>query len=659
MSERTLITNHLNAIINNVPHAIFWKDIDSVFLGCNKTFAEFAELNSPSDIVGKTDYDLPWTKEESDAYRADDKRVILSGKPKLNIEEPQTLKDGTNIVLLTSKVPLLNEKNEVVGVLCIYLDITDRKKAERDLFEAKEKAEAANRAKTEFLSMVSHELRIPLSGILGMARLLRLDRLQSSQKEQVEDIVKAGEHLLSLINDLLDVAKLEAGKMELHEATMDFRKLLEEVVTLLTYQAKAKNIELLLNYDEDAPHVVFGDARALRQIAINLSGNAIKFTESGYVHIYVKCENKTENNARLMISVTDSGPGILKDKLETIFQRFEQGGDAVYARAHGGTGLGLTITKSYIELMGGKVIVESEVGKGSTFSCSIPFQLPDISVIASPWETYKSNVRILIVDDTLRGEVLQRHLASSNVEVVPGKEALQTLLSAEKSSSPFNVIIIDQQLTSADAMKMGIEIKNKLQAVPPMPLLLMDSNRMAEKQAALAADYFDTMTKPMQPTELLVNLTAAWERWAEKLTLTRLQPIKASRKPSVLLVEDDHIVQKVHLSMLRHFGCEVDMAEDGLEALDRYYTNAYDMIFMDVGLPKKTGLQVTIEIREKENGKKHIPIVGMTGFAYAEDQQACLKAGMDDVATKPIDLPDLQKLLERWLPKECLIEVNQ
>jgi len=572
-------------------------------------------------------------------------QVMASGQR----ETQEEILDGRHYLSL--KQPII-EHDKCLGIILLNLDITDRKKQETALYEAKQRAEEANRAKSEFLAAVSHELRIPLTGIIGMAQLLSVDCLLPGQKEQVEDLLKASEHLLSLVNDLLDLTKLEAGKMELHPSVTNLKVLIEELANMLSFQAGLKGLEILLDYASDAPHLVVADARALRQVLLNLVGNALKFTEKGYVLIKVTCLQQTASNALIQFSIEDTGIGIAADKKQIIFDRFSQA-DASYSRRYGGTGLGLTLTRHLVELMGGNIRVESEVGKGSVFTYTIPFPLQDVTMTFSPWDFYRSKVRILIVDDTLRGEVLYKHIASPNTQVVAGKQALQTLLNAERYGDPYDIALIDQQLTSIDAMQLGQAINEQLLRHKPMLLLLMPPGPITAKEAIKHAGFFDRLIKPLQPTELLINLTAAWERWSEKLETQHANlPQQLSNKKSlhILLVEDDLIIQKIHRLMLEKLGCKVDVANNSKEVFD-LYPRGYDLIFMDVGLPGMGGLEITQKIREQENPQTHIPIIAMTAHAHEEDRHNCLAAGMEEVVAKPVSAEILKEIVERWTTK--------
>lgn len=522
------------------------------------------------------------------------------------------------------------------------------------LLEEKERAETASRVKSEFLAAVSHQLRIPLTGIIGMAQLLNLDCLLPGQKEQVEDILKASEHLLSLVNDLLDLTKLEAGKMDLHPSVVDLKTLIEEIANMLYLQANMKGLELVVNYEQDAPHFVVTDARIIRQILLNLISNALKFTEKGYILIQVKCLQEKTGTAVLEFQVQDTGVGIAEADRKIIFDRFSRVYSTNFQQRYGGSGLGLTLTKHLVELLGGNIWVESEEGKGSAFIYTIPFSLRNISESTSPWEPYKAKVRILIVDDSLRGAVLYKHIASPTAQVVAGKEALQTLLTAERYGEPYDVVIIDQQLASIDSTELGQLIQKQLTRHIPMLMLLMQPSPITvQEEAKQAGGFFACLVKPLQPSELIIGLTAAWENWAEKIRAQQeINKSQFSKQPRVLLVEDDLIIQKIHKKMIENTGCKVDLAKDGYEAL-AFFERGYDLILMDVGLPGISGIEVTRMMRQQEAAtKKHTPIIAMTAFVHEQDKNNCLAVGMDEVATKPISADALKALLSRWTIKQ-------
>lgn len=640
---------YLENIIGRIPYYIFWKNRELTYLGCNQRFADLVAKSSPKEIIGKTDFDLSWGEGEAELFRTRD-QITMSGNPVVNVEEILIRPDGTQIVMLVSKVPLRDKYGDCIGVLGISTEITERKKMENDLLEAKNRAEAANKAKSEFFAAINHELRTPLTGMLGMARLLASEPLAPAHNEQVSDIVNAGEHLLELVNDLLDMAKLEAGKLELNPAPVDLRKLTEEVATMLATQAKAKKLEMRVHYQTGTPHLIIADGKAIRQILLNLVGNSLKFTHEGHVEIKIECLKQTATEAELKISVNDTGIGIPKDKLDSVFERFNQV-DNSRTRKYGGTGLGLTINKAYVELMGGEIHVESEVGKGSSFYCVLNFPLQTENKMASTWEPYKSKVRILIADDSLIGEVIRKHIGSSLCEIVPGAEVMNYLLAAQQRQQPFHIVMIDQQLKTTNGIELAKKINRQNNLEHPMLLYLMKPCPITEKNAAKAEGFFECLIKPLHPTELLTALTASWEKWQERLKpQNAIVPMASDTQFKILLVEDDPIIQKVHGIMLKKIGCQVDIANNGPEAL-AMFENGYDAIFMDVGLGEMSGMEVTTEIRRRENNVSHLPIIAMTGYGDEDSKNSCLAAGMDDVTVKPTTPETLKQLLEHWVIK--------
>lgn len=399
-------TIYLENIVNNVPGMIFWKDLNSIFLGCNKPVSDLAGLSSPQEIVGKSDYDLPWTKAESDHYRKDDLEVINSGKPKLNIEETQTLADGRVITLLTNKVPLLDERGKIIGVLGIYSDITDLKRKEvqlkktndqlndtfdlvaRSIEEQKSlqrqlreknkalllqnrRAREATRLKSLFLANMSHELRTPLNGIIGFTDLLRSEiagPVSSEQKEYLHDILTSSRHLLLLINDILDLSKIESGKMKFNPELIKLEVMIKEVCESLKAINATKKITLTTKLDPDLSPI-FLDAARLKQVLYNYLSNAYKFSpEAGKIWLNILPEN--EDYFRL--EVIDTGIGIRKKDMDKLFIHFQQL-DSSMTKKYQGTGLGLALTRRIVEAQGGRVGASSVFRKGSTFYAVLPF----------------------------------------------------------------------------------------------------------------------------------------------------------------------------------------------------------------------------------------------------------------------------------------------
>ena len=360
-------------VLKSIPGHLYWKDVAGCYLGCNWRVAQAAGLQSEFDIIGKTDFDLPW-RQMAETIHENEQQVIRSGLSIVN-EEKRMLADGTEVIFLTNIVPLFGEEQQVVGVIAIALDISEYKKAEKTMHEKLQEAEQANHAKAQLLATVCHELRTPLAGILGMVHALQKLSLPSQAKEYINDIKFTSDHVVSLTNDLLDVAKMAAGKMELALTPFNLSDLISQCLAILNYQMTTKKIKLETKIAAHVPKLIISDERALKQIIINLLSNAIKFTQEGSVLLEVEMAKDDINLRQLRLMVEDTGIGIPKEKLEIIFEQFVHV-DSIYARKQGGTGLGLALCKSYLKLMGGSIQVKSEVGVGTRFTCAIPFTLP-------------------------------------------------------------------------------------------------------------------------------------------------------------------------------------------------------------------------------------------------------------------------------------------
>jgi PAS domain S-box-containing protein len=600
--------NYLESVFKHLPYFIFWKNKLSVYLGCNKIFAQLIGLNASEEIIGKTDEDIGWIHADEKGQLADNDVEIMQGKRVyMNVEEVLHRPGEEPIILLVSRAPLLDQEDNVIGLLGIATDITERKKIESQIVLAKNRAEAANLAKSEFLAVMSHELRTPLNAILGMAQILRLSNLTPEEQEYAATIFQAGSNLLVLIDDILALSKIEAGKLN-----------------------------------------IVGDPCRLRQVLVNLIGNAIKFTQSGHVLLTVESQGNTEGDEQLLLKVIDTGVGIPIDKLDYIFERFTQINTS-YNRVHQGTGLGLSITKRLVEMMGGQIGVESKVAMGSTFWVSLPLPLQQTGITTSPWERYQSNTRVLIVDDNhFRGEVLSKRVAPSEGNLVRGADALETLLAAENKGEPYHIVVIDQKITTMDSLALGKAIKENVALKPIMVVMLTIPGQEPSKQVMSSYGFFAYFSKPISPSGFLQALSKEWRRWVAESS----QETQASTWPKshILLVEDNLLNQQVAKIMLEKLGCEVNVAANGSTALKMLEQHSYNMIFMDIGLPDMDGLAVTSEIRTRENGKRRIPIIALTAHVFERDIEHCFAAGMDDVMTKPLLREQLLLILRRWAP---------
>jgi len=642
MQQKTA-ASYLEHIVECIPGSLYWKNEKGVYLGCNNFLVQMLNLKTQNDIIGKTDYDL-WP-EQAQALRENDKEVMQSGQS-IHLEETVILPNNEQRYYTVVKIPLKDPQGNIVGIIGNSLDITNLKQITEELRHAKESAEVANKAKSDFLAIVSHELRIPLTNILGMSYYLSTESnsLTAQQRMYLDNTTKSANHLLALVNDLLDFAKIEIGKFELASAPLDLRVLLEETVIMFNQQAKEKNIELLVNYADTIPHKIFGDSRALRQIIINLIGNAIKFTEKGHVSIQIDCLKELPEQACLELTVADTGIGISEEKLDLIFERFRQV-DSSLVRKYGGTGLGLTITKALVEMMGGVIEIKSALGQGATFKCTITFPLQDDAIVKQPWSAYQSSVRILIIDDSPRGDVLRQQISPTNCHVISSKDALNTFIAFQQGNNPYQVVIIDSPLQEEDSFSLAKAIHNIHGLPKPMLLLLSAKGTFHQKKLIKEAGFFSCIVKPIQSIEFQSRLTAMWEKWVEQNEILLNQKNKNHQALRVLVVEDVPMILMLHQRLLMDLGCIVDTANDGRQTLEKL-KNTYDIVFMDMGLPDISGDEVTRLYRETESAGTHVPIIALTAYGAKEYQLKFTDAGIDKVMVKPVTKEQLSEVLQ-------------
>ena len=524
--------SYLETVVNTVPHTIFWKDRNSIFLGCNELFAKIAGLKSPGDIVGKSDYDLPWSREQSDHYRAIDKEVILSGQPKLNVEEFQTLVNGIDTVLLTSKVPLRDTNGNITGVLGVYTDITERKKTEEALKLAKEKAEVANQAKTEFLENMRHDIRTPLSGIVGCAHLIQM---QSGLPQKVtafaDDLVQSSEALLEFLNKILESITVGSGEIPLLKRRFNLKEALEQIVRLNKPQAVIKGLELSLDYDESIPFCLIGDGIRTQRIILELLTNALKYTDKGSIKVGARLIKDKAGEITIELRVSDTGMGIPKDKHKEVYDRFTRLIPS-YKGIYPGTGLGLSVVKQFIEDLNAEIHIESDLGKGATFICTIPFQkslLNETRTEASnelkannalsqkraaneslAAEVVNANgSHVLVVEDNTIAVIVAKNVLSAlgcRTDVAPdGKTALEKI---EKNH--YDLILMDMGLPDGDGCEVTRRIRLKQwQKNPSVPIIGLTAHVESEKkQRCLANGMNAVFNKPLTPEKAAEILDA-------------------------------------------------------------------------------------------------------------------------------------------------------
>ncbi len=524
----------LQLVMDNIPQFIFWKDRNCVFLGCNRNFAQLVGVGSPENIVGKTDYDLTYQTEEADFFRDCDRRVMETNTPEYHIIEPVLRADGKQAWLDTNKVPLHDSRGNVVGILGSFEDITERKRGEAALVEAREAAFEASRLKSQFLANMSHEIRTPLNAVIGMTNLLLNTELKPDQRSFVQTIRHSSDALLSIINDILDFSKIECGKLELEQQPFDLQKCVEESISLVASKPVEKGLKLAYSIAPSTPKTLVGDAARVSQILVNLLANAVKFTEAGEVTVSVTANKvRSKQGWRSLLSpnsldtyeiqfaVKDTGIGIPQERIEHLFEPFSQV-DSSISRRYGGTGLGLAICKQLTQIMGGRIWVESTLGQGSTFYFTLIAQ-------------------------------------SSSIQ-----------LDIPKAESRAAIPQIGEQL-----------------------------------------------------------------------------PLR------ILLAEDNQVNQQVALLILKKLGYRADAVGNGLEVLRSLHCQMYDVVLMDVQMPKMDGLTATRHICQEWSKEQRPRIIAITAYATDYAREQCLEAGMDDYISKPIEIEKLVQALSQCQPNRA------
>lgn len=656
------------SLVHSLPAYFVRKDRSGQIVFANDQYAKLMGTTADA-MVGKTMADF-YPEELATNARLEDQQVMATGKIIEDVFDD--LVEGETRYFASRKGPVRDENEHVIGIQTIFWDITKQRLAEQalrtereELQAAKLAAEKANQAKSDFLANMSHEIRTPMNAIIGMTDLVLETQLTNTQHEYLSMVQGSGEALLELINDVLDFSKIESGKFNIETESFDIRESLGDAIRGLALRGHNKGLELVFHVDPRIPKFLVGDASRIRQIVINLVGNAIKFTETGEVVVGLQCSELTDQNATLVFSVADTGIGIAQENLSKIFQEFEQA-DASTTRKFGGTGLGLAICSRLIQLMDGRIWVESKAGVGSTFQFEVNLGV-DHARIESEVVDHQidfEDVRVLIVDDNATNRRILKEMLTgwgmTPTSVSNGEIAIQSLQDAIEENDPFQLMVSDMHMPKMDGLMLAQAIGAQSLLDPANIIMLTSGARPSDAAELQAMGISLQLIKPAKQSEMYKAFVAALTR--ANLTMIDLATggrTSSSESPDaptpslkILLAEDNFVNQKLAVGILEKLGHQVDVAGTGVRALQLIKQRNYDICLMDIQMPGMDGFEATRALRRYEVADAtRLPIVAMTAHAMKGDREKCLEAGMDDYLAKPIRLKEVADKIRTVLAK--------
>jgi PAS domain S-box-containing protein len=626
--------------------------LDGRVLDCNEACARIFGFASREEFMA--------TRMSERYAHPDDRKSFLAqleaAQNMTNYEHCLRRKDGSLVWLLASTTLVLDSAGAPSATEGTLIDITERKRAEEELQHAKEAAETASRAKSEFLANMSHEIRTPMNGIIGMTELTLDTTLTDEQREYLSMVKLSADSLLAVINDILDFSKIEAGKMELDSSVFSIREILEETIRSFGVTAGEKHLELVCDIHSDVPPVVAGDPMRLRQVVVNLLGNAIKFTDQGEVVLQAEVQQMHDSGAEVHFTVRDTGIGIPKDKQQLIFEAFAQA-DGSSRRKYGGTGLGLTISSRLVAMMGGRIWLESEPGEGSTFHFTARFDFAQAPAERSEADGHGSlaGIPVLIVDDNpTNRRILEMTLLQWGMKptmVSSGWAALAELRRAQEAGQPTPLVLLDAQMPQLDGFATAAKIKQDPDLPTATIMMLTSGGQRGDADRCRQLGISAYLSKPVRQWELreavLRVLGLRPQRGERSRLVTRHSLQETPKRLRILLAEDNAVNRELTLRILSKRGHSVEVVANGKLALEMLESQAFDVILMDVQMPEMDGFEATAAIRRSEavSGTR-IPIIAMTAHAMKGDRERCLAAGMDGYISKPVQAEELLKITE-------------